>query len=438
MQSKSDYLRELDLKHLWHPYTDMRSFGSKSFPIIDKADGIYLYPMEGQRLFDGIASWWCVNLGHSLPRLVDAIKKQAGQLQHCILGGISHPPVIELSAALGEILPEGINRLFYAGDGSCAVEAALKVAVQYWKNLGVPGKERFISLEEGYHGDTLGAVSVGYVPGFHKHFEPLLAKVHRAASPHCAACPCEKQPGFCDVECFASMEALIKENHEKSAAVIVEPLCQGAAGVRIYPSEYLRRLRGLCDKYGLLLIFDEIAVGFGRTGKMFAADDIVPDIMTLGKGLTNGYLPMSGMAASDKVYSAFLNGSRGDPTFYHGHTFTGNPITAALGVEVLKIYKEESVVEKTAAAAEVMRRGFAVLGETLEGSLALTLGMIGVVYINERAGGAHRARKIAGKALEAGLFVRPLGNSLYLWPPLVTTPRQLEEMFGILTEAVKG
>jgi adenosylmethionine---8-amino-7-oxononanoate aminotransferase len=319
-------LRTSAFNNLWFPYTDINVIEKTEFPIIEKAEGVYLHELDGTILLDGISSWWCVNLGHSHPKLVDAIKKQAGELQHSILGGIAHPNVIKLAEKICEFTPEGLDHVYFAGDGSSATEASLKISLQYWHNLGEKNRTKFICLEDGYHGDTLGAVGVGYVDTFHKYYKKVIQDSFRACSPHCSRCPFGRTSGKCDIECFSSMEKLIEEHHLETAAVIVEPLCQGAGGIRIYPDEYLVRLRKLCDKYKLLLIADEIAVGFARTGKMFACDHagIIPDLMCIGKGMTGGYLPMSAVVSSDKIYNTFRSDETQDRTFYHGHTFCGN------------------------------------------------------------------------------------------------------------------
>lgn len=437
--------REKDINHLWHPYTDITAFeAQEKHTVIERAEGVYLYEQGGRPLLDGIASWWCVNLGHSHPHLVAAIQKQAATMQHCILGGISHPSAVELAARLAELAPGDLNHAFFCGDGCSSVEAALKMALQYRYNLGQTDRNGFICLAEGYHGDSLGAVGVGFVPTFHAPFRKVVLPAHRAVSPHCLQCPYGKTPDACEVECFASMEALIHEHHATTTAVILEPLCQGAAGVRIYPEDYLRRLRKLCDQYDLLLIADEIAVGFGRTGAMFACEraGIVPDIMTIGKGLTGGYLPMSAAVVTSRVYDAFRNDPDGageiNRTFFHGHTYTGNPVTSACALAALDTYRDEQVIEKLPPRIEQLRRGMEKIAQALEASKVRSMGMIGALEISEQGGGADRARAITQRANELGLFIRPLGIALYLWPPLVTTESQLAEMIDIFTQAVQN
>jgi adenosylmethionine-8-amino-7-oxononanoate aminotransferase len=427
-------LRKKDIDYIWHPYTEISNLEKSNFPIIDKAEGCYLYDMNGKALMDGIASWWCVNLGHSHPRLIKVIQEQAQKLQHVILGGMSHPNVIKLAEKLAQITPKGLKHSFFASDGASVVEASLRMALQYWKNIGEQERTKFISLQDGYHGDTLGAIGVGYVELFHKELEEVIHKSYKAKSPHCAKCPFNRHPDSCDVECFDSMAGLIKQHHKETAAVIIEPLCQGAAGIRIYREEYLSRLRTLCDEYNLLLIADEIAVGFGRTGQMFACEKagISPDIMTLGKGMTGGYLPMSVSITNDRIYDSFRDGK----TFYHGHTYCGNPITSALALEALSVYDEEKILSKITPLIRQLDEGIHRLVSLLPKSFASTMGMIAKIEISEEEGGAKRAKQITGKALQMGLFIRPLGPVVYLWPPLIVTPDELDKMINLLKEAI--
>ena len=432
-----DRLRQLDIEHIWHPYTDVTAFEKLDFPIIDRAEGAWLYDMDGRAMLDGISSWWCVNLGHGHPRLVEAIREQASRLQHTLLGGASHPKAIDMAARLAEIAPDGLDHSMFAADGSCAVEAALKMSLQYWRIVGKPERTNFICLTDGYHGDTLGAIGVGYVPTFHDNFESAVHKAHAACSPHCAECPCGLRPDTCDVECFESMRKLIADIHGQTAAVIVEPLCQAAGGMRIYPEEYLRRLRRECDDHGLLLIADEIAVGFGRTGAMFACQraGISPDIITIGKGLTGGYLPMSATLVTDRIYDSFRSDDGQTRTLYHGVTFCGNPITSAVALAALDVYAEEKIVESMSPRIEQLDTGMRRIGALLSDSFVQSLGMIAKAHLNDAAGGSERAGRIAQRARELGLFIRHLGSVVYLWPPLTCTNDELARMLEILETA---
>ncbi len=436
----AEELRQLDIKYLWHPFTDINTLEQMPFPVIERAEGVYLYEVGGRPLLDGIASWWCVNLGHGHPRLIEAIQKQSPILQHTILGGMSHPNAIRLAERLAQLTPGDLNHTFFASDGASAVEIALKIAVQYWANIGEKGRNRFVGLEEGYHGDTLGVMGVGYVESFHRDYQDVVRPAYRARTPHCLDCPCGKEPESCSVECFDSMEDIIHEHHREIAAVVVEPLCQAAAGIRIYPESYLRRLRRLCDKYNLILIADEIAVGFGRTGFMFACEraGIVPDIMTVGKGLTGGYMPLSAAIANDRIYDSFRNKEDGrDRTFWHSHTFGGNPIITGLALAAIDVYETERVLEKCQPRIAQLAQGITSIGALLGGSKTRAMGMMGVVEISDEHGDAERASRIVSKAYELGLFLRPRGRVVYLWPPLTVTENELGQMLYIIEQAIQ-
>jgi adenosylmethionine-8-amino-7-oxononanoate aminotransferase len=435
-------LRRRDLAYLWHPYTEISSFEQTTFPIVESAQGCRLREIGGRELLDGISSWWCVNLGHSHPRLVRAIQEQAAKLQHTLLGGMSHPPAILLAERLAQIAPKGLGHAMFASDGSCAVEAALKIALQYWTNQGETQRTRFVTLEDGYHGDTLGTIGVGYIEGFHRPFLPALRPALAAVAPYCNRCPVGLRPENCHAECFDanelnSMEAILRRHHAECAAVIVEPLCQAAAGMRIYPALYLQRLRALCTEYGIPLIVDEVAVGFGRTGAMFACDKagIVPDILTLGKGLTGGLLPMSAALVTEAIYDTFRAKDGQARTFFHGHTFCGNPLTSALALAALETYEEEKIVERLPERVRILEDGMRRVAGLLGSSPLRTLGMIAAIEIEPACGGQPRARKIAARACELGLFIRSLGSTIYLWPPLNTDPAELQSMVEILERA---
>lgn len=432
-------LRRRDVASLWHPYTEITAFEGSAFPIVDRADGCTLYDVEGRALLDGISSWWCANLGHGQPRVVEAIREQAGRLQHTLLGGMSHPKAIELAGRLSEIVPGGLGHAMFGADGSLAVEAALKVALQFRANRGEKGRTRFIALEDGYHGDTLGAIGAGYVDAFHAPFADAIRPALRAPSPHCNRCPFGKAPGRCSIECFDPMARLIRERGAECTAAIVEPLCQAAGGMRIYPEAYLRLLREACSEAGVLLIADEIATGFGRTGAMFACDraGVVPDILTLGKGLTGGTLPMSATLVTDEIYDAFRAEDGRPRTFFHGTTFCGNPITSAAAVAALDVYRDDRVVERLPERIAQLEAGMRPVAEALSGAPLRTLGMIAAIEIPEAAGGAARARRVTGRAVEAGLFLRPLGATVYLWPPLTTPAADLGRMLDILLGAAR-
>ena len=432
-------LRRRAVGAVWHPYTEITSFEASPFPVIDRAEGCSLFDVDGRELLDGISSWWCANLGHGHPRIVAAIREQAGRLQHVLLGGATHPRAIELGERLAAVAPGGVGHAMFAADGSVAVEAALKIALQYWVNRGEPGRTRFVALEGGYHGDTLGAIGAGYVEAFHAPFRDAVRPALRAPAPRCDRCRLGEHPATCDLACFAPMEALVGRHHRECAAVIVEPLCQAAAGMRVYPEAYLRRLRALCDRFGLLLVVDEIATGFGRTGAMFACEraGVAPDLLALGKGLTGGTLPMSATLVSDAVYDAFRAGGGRARTFFHGTTFCGNPITAAAALAALDVYREDRVLEGIPARAAILANGMARVARRLGALPPRAVGLVSAVEIPDEAGGAARARAVVARALALGLFLRPLGRVVYLWPPLNAPEPVLREMVGRLERAAE-
>lgn len=420
----------LDRRHLWHPYTKHSSIEREHLPLIVRGDGVYLFDNDGRRYIDAIASWWSCNLGHNHPRLINAITRQAGELQHSILGGLSHPRAVELAAGLAGLFPDNSRRVLFACDGAGAVEAAIKIAVQYWRNIGRPEKNKFSSLEGAYHGDTLGAVSVGYIESFHKQFQSLLFPALRAESPCCGTCAYGKEPDGCSLECFASMERIFSDHARELAAVIVEPMCQGAGGMRIYSPKYLRRLAERCGETDVLLIADEIAVGFGRTGRMFAFEHagVAPDIVCLGKGLSGGYLPISATVVKHEIYRTFGDTPE-DHTFYHGHTFAGNPIAAAVALETLRIYEEEKIVghaAETGTALRALMSGFRKMKHVVD---VRCLGMIAAVELGRYPGdaaGSVLAQEVKRKLFEEGILLRPLDNVVYLMPPLTISRDTLD------------
>jgi adenosylmethionine-8-amino-7-oxononanoate aminotransferase len=434
-----DY-QAMDQRSLWHPYTRRSLMDAGPLPVITHAEGVYLFDSDGRRYLDAISSWWACNLGHGHPRLVEAIVRQARELQHSILGNLSHPRAIELATRLTTLFPDE-RRVMFASDGSCTVEAALKIALQYWSNVGRPAKNRFVALDFAYHGDTLGAVSVGYLPHFHEAFKPALFPVFQAPSPCCGTCAFHETPDHCLNECFDTMRHIIREHAHELAAVIVEPLCQCSGGMRIYPAEYLRRLAMVCAEQEVLLIADEIAVGFGRTGRMFACEHagVCPDIVCVGKGLSGGYLPISAAVVKADLYETFRDLPE-DHTFYHGHTFTGNPIAAALAVETLRVYDEEHIVARAASLGDILAAELTPLAGLPGVRNVRSLGMIGVVELDEgpEGSGTRRAARVRDRLRAEGILLRPLGPVLYVMPPLITPEPVLRDLVAALAAAIRA
>jgi adenosylmethionine---8-amino-7-oxononanoate aminotransferase len=418
------HLNDLDRGHVWHPYTTFSTLNTEPLPMIVRGEGIYLIDNAGRRYLDAISSWWASSLGHGHPRIIDAIRSQAGELEHSILGSLSHPRAAELAGRLASLMPAPDRHVLFSSDGASAVEAALKIALQYWHNLGHRKRLRFAALEEAYHGDTLGAVSVGYLEQFHGPFESVVFPVYR----------------FSLEERFETVEGVLDEHGEELAAVIVEPLCQCAAGMKMYPAEYLKELAELCRERHVLLIVDEIATGFGRTGKMFAFEhaEIDPDIVCVGKALSAGYLPISGAIVKDEIYRTFADGPE-DHTFYHGHTFAGNPLAAAAALAALDAYEEGHVVEEAARKGLLIEEWMAPIANLPTVSEVRCLGMIAAVELKPEMSppSISRAHRVQKLLLDQGILLRPLGNVVYLMPPLVTPDDTLRMLVSSLQEAVQ-
>ena len=328
---------------IWHPFTQ-EALDPPPVRII-KAEGVYLYTEDGRRVIDAISSWW-VNLhGHGHPAIVEAIARQAAKVDHVLAAGFTHDAMEELSAGLQRVLPAGLDHIFFSDDGSTAVEVALKLAIQYWQNVGCPEKKTIVALEHAYHGDTVGAMSVGATSSFSDAFRGLLFPVERVHSAYCYRCPVGKTRATCDIDCVEKLQRLFETRGGEIAALIVEPLLQGAGGMIVHPVEFLQRVRRLCTEHDVLLIADEVLTGFGRCGKMFACElaGVRPDLMCLSKGLTGGVLPMGATVCTEEIHSAFVSEDR-TRTFYHGHSYTGNALAAAAGAASLKIFEARAGV----------------------------------------------------------------------------------------------
>jgi adenosylmethionine---8-amino-7-oxononanoate aminotransferase len=424
MRMTPNELADLDRRHLWHPFTQQQGWMEEDFPIIESADDTTLYDTEGNAYIDGVSSLWCNVHGHRHPAIDIAIKDQLDRVAHSTMLGLSHAPAAKLAKRLVDLAPDGLSRVFFSDNGSTACEIALKMAYQWHHQRGEWWRAGFVCLRNSYHGDTLGSVSVGGIELFHSLYRPLLFDAWQA------------EPG--DVE---SMRALLAEHAERCAAVIVEPLVQGAAGIHVQPEGYLRAVRELCDEFGVLMICDEVATGFGRTGTMFACEheDVAPDLMCVAKGLTGGYLPLAATLTTERVYEGFLGRHEQFRTFFHGHTYTGNPLACAAALATLRIFDQERTlerlqpkiallaellakdVERLAAVREVRRCGFMV-GIELEGFPVAT-------RIGHRVTLEARAR---------GAIIRPLGDTIVLMPPLSIEPAELRRLVEITAAAISA
>jgi adenosylmethionine-8-amino-7-oxononanoate aminotransferase len=411
---------------IFHPYTPFSAL-EKQLPNMVRGEGIYLIDDQGRRFVDIVSSWWACALGHSHPQVVAAIQKQAATLQHSITGSLTHPTVLELAHRLADLMPTPDRHTIFASDGCSAVEAALKVAVQYWYNQGRPEKCWLIGMDQGYHGDSLGALGVGFVDHFHQPFERITR--HPAKLPF-------PEPTADDPDGFEPSRKIIEAHADKLAGVIVEPLCLGSAGMKIYSPGYLKKLADCCAEHEVLLIIDEVAMGFGRTGKRFAFNhaEIDPDLVCVGKALTAGYMPLSACIIKDHIYNTFSDQNGSDHTFYHGNTFAGHPIGCAAALAALDIYEAENTVARAAHLAEMMReqmQPFRLLPAVQE---LRFLGMIGVVEL--KAEYKDQMPAIKQTLFNAGYLFRPLGTVIYLMPPLTISEEELRAAIQALASAL--
>ena len=412
---------------VWNSFTPMARFDREPQLVVERAEGNRLIDTEGREYIDGVASLWAIVHGHGHPHIVEAITRQAERLQHSTLLGIGHAPALELTERLAGHVPEGLAHFFYSSDGASAVEAALKMALQYWVNVGRPERNRLVSMEMAYHGDTLGAASLGGEGPFRKPYEAAMFEPLRFANPYALRCGRCAPPEGCTLACAESLESLLDERGEEIAAVVVEPRVQGAGGIIVAPEGHLRYVADLCRRHGVLLIADEVATGFGKTGAMFACDleGVTPDIMALGKGLSGGYLPLSATAATDRVYDAFYDDEDYGKTLYHGHTYGGNPIACAAALASLDIFESEPVLERvgrrSAALSEMLHEmiaGHPLVAEVRQQGL-----MTGI-----EVSSAPAAWSACLGARDRGVFVRPLGETIVVMPPLSIEERELEQI----------
>ncbi len=420
-------LLERDLKHIWHPYTQMKDCEELPPILIERARGVKLYDAEGKFYYDTISSWWCNVHGHNHPKIKRAIKKQLNSLEHVLFAGFTHKPAIELAERLVSITPDGLDRVFFSDNGSTAVEAALKISFQYWQNIGEAKKRKFVSLDYGYHGDTIGTMSVSGVDLFSEVFSPLFYDSFKAPSPYCYRCPMSKERASCNIECLGPMEDILKLHHGHIAAMILEPMVMGAGGMIVYPKEYLEGAAALARKHNVHLILDEVATGFGRTGKMFACEHagVEPDIIALSKGITSGYLPLGATLTTDNIFRAFYDDYINRKTFYHGHTYTANPLSCSAAVASLEIFEEDQTLRRVEGLIPVFHKGMERFKTLDIAGDVRYIGMIGAVeLVKERETkeefdlGDRIGYRVYKEGLKVGIILRPLGNIIYFYLPL--------------------
>ncbi|PYP83619.1 MAG: adenosylmethionine--8-amino-7-oxononanoate transaminase [Candidatus Angelobacter sp. Gp1-AA117] len=421
---------------IWHPFTQAH-IDPRPLQVC-RASGTYLYTTDGGRIIDAISSWW-VNLhGHCHPRIANAIAAQAQTLDHVLLAGFSHPPVERLTEKLRQIVPDVLTNIFYSDDGSTAVEVALKLAVQYWANLGRPEKHEIVALEHAYHGDTAGAMSVSADSGFTQPFPHLRFPVHRVNSAYCSRCPVGKQRNECAIECLEALKNTLEKNSRNIAAVIVEPLLQGAGGMIVHPVEFLQGIRRLCDEYSVLLIADEVLTGFGRCGKMFACDiaGIAPDLMCLSKGITGGFLPLGATLCTESIRAEFVGPHQ---VFFHGHSYTANPLACAAAVANLEIFDSDEVWQRIHAITARHEQRLLPFRSNSNVHEVRQIGTIAAIELKAPDAGYFSAVKprLYEFFLKRGVLLRPLGHVIYVLPPYCIGAEDLNYVYDVIEEGIE-
>ncbi len=445
---KRDWTR-IDLDHVWHPFTQMKTYQADENLILAWGDGNWLEDVDGNVFFDGVSSLWTNVHGHRHPALDRALMGQTHRLAHSTLLGVGNPPAAALAERLAALSPGDLGRVFYSDDGSTAAEVALKMCFQSWRHRGAEGDERteFVAIGDSYHGDTIGSVSAGGMELFHGLFHPLLFKTHFIPSPNCYRCPMGRERTACDFECARELGPLLDQAGKKIAAMIVEPMVQGAGGQIVYPAEVLRICREETASRGIPLIADEVATGFGRTGRMFACEhaDIEPDLVTVAKGLTGGYLPVAATLAGEEIYEAFLGEYEEFKTFFHGHTYTGNPLGCAVALANLDLIEETDLVARVAARSESLEEQLKrrLSRHPNVGDIRLLGFMGGVELVADRSTKARlpvearTGHRVSLEARKAGLLLRPLGDVMVLMPPLAATDGELEFLVDSMAWAIE-
>jgi adenosylmethionine-8-amino-7-oxononanoate aminotransferase len=440
-------LLEKNKKYVWQPFTQMKEWVENEQLIIERGEGVKLYDTEGNSYYDGVSSIWLNVHGHQKKELNDAIKEQLEKISHTTMLGLANVPATELAEKLVQITPEGLNKVFYSDSGSTAVEIGLKMAFQYWQQIDEDcgSKDKFITLKNAYHGDTVGSVSVGGVDLFHKIYRPLLFDSLKAPSPYCYRCSFGEEEGKCNFSCIKELERMMKDHHREIAALVIEPLVQGAGGMITAPKGYLSKARELCDKYNILMLTDEVAVGFGRTGKMFACEHegVSPDIMTVAKGISGGYLPISATLTTDEIYNAFYDDYASQKTFFHGHSFTGNPLAAAVSLANIDLFEKEEIIKKLQDKIKLAQNKLESFKELKHvGDIRQQGLMVGIELVKDKKSKEEypweqrKGVKVCMVAREKGMIIRPLGNVVVFMPPLCSTKEELTEMLEIIYESI--
>ncbi len=441
----TDDLQRWDREILWHPFTQMAEYEPL---MIERAEGCTLYDLDGNAYLDGVSSLWCNVHGHRHPRLDAALREQLDRVAHTTLLGASNSTTVRLAKRLADVSPPGLNRVYFSDDGSTAVEVALKLALQYWRQRPDPRpeKQRYAALASAYHGDTLGSVSVGGVARFHAMFEPLLFDVLRIPSPDTYRLPPGVRPETSCRHYLGQLEALLAEHHQTLAALVMEPIVQGAAGMVMQPSGYLRGVRELCTRYHVLLIADEVAVGFGRTGTLFACEQeqVSPDFLCLAKGITGGYMPLAATLTTTEIWNAFLGPHAASKSFFHGHTYAGNPLGAAVALASLEVFTEERTLDKLPAKAARLAERLAQLSHLTPVGDVRQRGLMGAVELVQDAGTKtpfpweeKRGANVCKHARGQGVLLRPLGNVLVIMPPLSVSLAEIDQIMDAVEYGIR-
>jgi len=443
----ADRVERLDRTFVWHPFTQMREWTKEKPLMIEGGEGSYLIDVHGKRYLDGVSSLWVTTHGHRKMEINRGIKTQLNKIAHSTLLGLGNVPAALLAEKLVEVAPKNLRKVFYSDSGATAVEVALKMAYQYWRHQeGTEGRRKFVYLHQSYHGDTLGSMGVGGIDLFHDLFRPLLFDSFKVPNPYCYRCPLDKTYPSCKLSCADEAEKVLRAHSGEIAAFIMEPMMQGAAGMIAFPKGYLKKVAGLCEKYRVLLIADEVATGFGRTGKMFACEHegVRPDILCLAKGITGGYLPLAATLTTQKIFSAFLGDYKDLKTFFHGHTYTGNPLACAAALENLALYKKEKTLEKMRGKIELLKKGLAKFKELkYVGDIRQQGFMVGIELVRDKATKEpfsleeKAAIRVTLEARRRGVVIRPLGNVVVLVPHLSFSREEIKTLLQVVYESIQ-
>jgi len=438
--NKLSELQKKDLEYVFHPCAQMKDFEEIPPLVIKKGDGLYLIDEDGNRYMDCISSWWVNLFGHCNERINKIVTEQVNTLEHVIFANFAHEPAALLCEELTKVLPNGINKFLFSDNGSSCIEMALKLSFQYHLQTGNPQKTKFISLENAYHGETIGALGVGDVDIFTETYRPLIKEGRKVRVPYVDSNLSQDEFTKLEDECIEELKELIIANHNEIACMIVEPMVQGAAGIKIYSARFLKAARDLTKKYNIHLIDDEIAMGFGRTGKMFACEHagIEPDMMCIAKGLSSGYYPIAMLCITTEIFDAFYADYKDGKSFLHSHTYSGNPLGCRIALEVLKIFKEDNILETVNEKGTYLKNQMEKIFKNKPYVKDIrNIGLIGAIELKDDvAPGVRVGRKIYDIALKKGVFVRPLGNTIYFMPPYVITHEEIDKMLDVCEQSI--